>query len=85
VTVPATRAEIETRIKAIIADVLDVDTNSLSLTSNLNDELNIGSLELAELLINIDSEFNIHISDEEAQKIHTVGGLIDYIEKNSVV
>jgi acyl carrier protein len=85
VTVPATRAEIETRIKAIIADVLDVDTNSLSLTSNLNDELNIGSLELAELLINIDSEFNIHISDEAAQKIHTVGGLIDYIEKNSVV
>lgn len=75
------RSQIEDRVKSITAEVLGVDKSEINTTAKLIDELNVGSLELAELLISIDTEFNVHISDEEAQKIHTIEALVDHIFK----
>ncbi len=72
---------IQKRIKAIVSDILNVDVTIIKPDTKLKSELNIDSLELAELLLHIESEFKVYISDTHAQKIQTMQELVDYISQ----
>ena len=74
---------IETRVKKIIIEKLNVDEKELTPEANFSNDLGADSLDTAELIMEFEKEFNIAITDVDAEKLLTVGEAIDYIEKNA--
>ena len=69
------------KIKEIIIDKLGVDENKISENAKFIDDLGADSLDTVELIMQFEEEFNIEISDEDAETITTVGKATSYIEK----
>lgn len=75
-------SDIESRVKAIIVDKLNVDENEITPTAEFSKDLGADSLDTVELIMEFEKEFDIQIPDEEAEKITTVGDALSYIEAN---
>ncbi len=71
------------RVKAIIVDQLDVDESEVTLEASFVDDLDADSLDVVELVMELEDEFDMEIADEEAEKITTVGDAVEYIESQS--
>ena len=69
------------RVVQIIVEKFGVDEIFLSYDTSFADDLNIDSLDIYELFMTIEKEFRITIPDEDAEKLLTVGMLIDYIDE----
>lgn len=69
----------EERVRAIIIDLLGVDEDQIVPEARFREDLEADSLDLVELIMAFEEEFEGEISDEEAQKITTVGEAINYI------
>ena len=74
--------EIFEKVKAIIIDLLQVSEDSVTLDANFTNDLGADSLDLVELIMGIEEEFNLEIPDGEAEKVVTVGDVVDYIKEN---
>jgi acyl carrier protein len=73
-------SELETRVKKIVAEQLNVpDESDITLESSFIDDLGADSLDTVELVMAFEEEFNLEISDEDADKIKTVGDALNYI------
>ena len=70
-------------IEKIIAENLGIDQNSIKDTSNFANDLGADSLNIVEIVMAIEEEFDIEIPDEDAETLHTVGQVKQYIEDNS--
>ena len=70
------------KIRVILAGQFDVDEDSLKPETDLQDDLGADSLDVVDLLMSIEDEFEIEIPDEEIENIRTVGDLVNYIESN---
>lgn len=73
-------SDIQERISNIVVDVLGVDADRVELDARFRDDLDADSLDLVELIMQFEEEFGGEISDEDAQKIETVGQAVKYIE-----
>ncbi len=73
--------EIEKGVKDIIVDLLQVDRDQITLATRFREDLKADSLDLVELIQAIEEKFHGDISDEEAQKITTVGEAVKYIDE----
>ena len=73
-------ASVEERVKTIVVDLLGVDESRVSPDAHFRDDLEADSLDLVELIMAFEEEFGGEISDEDAQKIETVGQAVDYIQ-----
>jgi len=69
------------KIKEIIVDNLGVSEEEIKLESSLVDDLGADSLDAVELIMAIEDEFDISISDEVAQEMKTVKDIVEYLEK----
>lgn len=67
------------RVKEIIVDNLDVDESKVTMEASFRDDLEADSLDVVELVMELEDEFDMEIADEEAEKINTVGDAVDYI------
>jgi len=74
---------VEEKIKKIICEQLEVDEKDVLPEASFVDDLGADSLDQVELIMAMEEEFGISISDEEAEKIATVQNAIEYIEKNT--
>lgn len=74
-----TMNEIFDRVKEIIIDQLDVEEDMITPETSIIDDLEADSLDMVELMMAIEEEFNIEIDDEEAERITTVGEAVSYI------
>ena len=74
--------EIFEKVKNIIVDLLQVSEDSVTLESQFIDDLGADSLDLVELIMGIEEEFNIEIPDGEAEKVVTVEDVVEYIKEN---
>jgi len=72
-------ADILQSIKEIIVDLLGVDEDKITRESRFREDLEADSLDLVELIMAFEDKFGAEISDEDAQKITTVGEAVDYI------
>ncbi len=72
--------EVFEKVKEIIVDQLGVDEDKVTMEASFRDDLEADSLDLVELIMAFEEEFGGEISDEEAQKITTVGGAVRYLE-----
>ncbi len=74
------KEEIFGKVKGIIVDQLGVDEDKVTMEASFRDDLEADSLDLVELIMAFEEEFGGEISDEEAQKITTVGQAVNYLE-----
>ena len=70
------------KIKSLLADQLDADAEGITLETNIADDLGADSLDVVELLMAIEDEFEVEIPDEEIENLKTVGAVVDYIQEN---
>lgn len=75
------REEIEVRIKEIVADKSGCEISEVGEQTNLEETLGMDSLERVELLMEVEKEFNISISDEDAETVITTKDCVDLVEK----
>ena len=75
-------AEIEAKVKNIVAEQLGVDQAEISLETSFVNDLNADSLDTVELVMELEDQFDVSIPDEEAEKIQTVGQAVTYISAN---
>jgi acyl carrier protein len=73
---------IQDRLKKIIVDQLGVDESEAVPSASFVEDLNADSLDLVELIMSLEEEFKLQISDEDAEKITTVQEAEDYIEEH---
>ncbi|MBW2452626.1 MAG: acyl carrier protein [Deltaproteobacteria bacterium] len=76
-------ASIAERVKQIVTEQLGVDEDQVTSDASFMDDLGADSLDTVELVMALEEEFDIEISDEDAEKIQTVQDAIDYISENS--
>ncbi|MBO4293005.1 MAG: acyl carrier protein [Clostridia bacterium] len=74
--------EIFDKLKEIIVNQLGVDDEQVKLKSTFVDDLSADSLDIVELVMNIEEEFDLEIPDEAAEKIVTVEDVVKYIEEH---
>jgi acyl carrier protein len=70
---------IETRVRAILVEKLGVDEHLLNRNASFHDDLGVDSLDVIETFTVLEKEFGIKIADEAAEKLTTVGSVVDYI------
>ena len=75
-------SDIESRVRNIVVELLGVEEDEVKPASRFREDLEADSLDLVELIMAFEEEFNGEISDEQAQTITTVGEAIAYINEN---
>jgi acyl carrier protein len=73
----------EERVRKIIVELLGKEDSEITMDASFRDDLEADSLDLVELIMEFESEFGGEISDEEAQKIVTVGDAIKYLDEKA--
>ena len=71
------------KIKSIIVEQLDADEADVTMEANIQDDLGADSLDVVDLVMSIEENFDIEIPDEDVENIKTVGDIVKYIENNT--
>lgn len=72
--------EIFEKVKGIVVEQLGVEETAVKMEATFVDDLSADSLDIVELIMSIEEEFDMEIPDEDAEKIVTVGDVVDYIK-----
>ena len=73
-------ATVVERVTKVIVDRLGVDESEVKIEASFRDDLGADSLDVVELIMELEDEFDMEISDDDAEKIGTVGDVVTYIE-----
>ena len=69
-------------IKTILSEQLEVKPEIITMETNIADDLGADSLDVVELLMSIEEEFDVEIPDEKIESLRTVGSVVDYIQEH---
>ncbi len=70
------------KVKALVAEQLDADADSIQENTSISDDLGADSLDVVDLVMAIEDEFSIEIPEDQVENIKTVGDIVKYIEDN---
>lgn len=73
------RAKVVEEVRSILVEQLGVDPSEVTEEASFQEDLNADSLDLVELIMEMEDRFKVKIPDEEAEKIQTVGNAVDYV------
>ena len=71
------------KVKGILAEQLDIDEDSITADSSIVEDLGADSLDIVDLVVSLEDEFDTEIPDEAIEGIKTVGDIVHYIEENA--
>ena len=71
------------RVKKIIVERLSVDPSKVTMEASFKEDLGADSLDVVELVMELEDQFDLEISDEDAEKITTVGEVVNYIQSHT--
>ena len=71
------------KVRSIIVDQLDVDEEKVTMNANIQDDLGADSLDIVDLVMSFEDEFDLEIPDDQVEKIKTVGDVVKYIEEKT--
>lgn len=71
------------KVKDIIVDQLDVDEDKITMDSSITEDLGADSLDVVDLIMSLEEEFDIKIPDEEVENVKTVGDIVKFIEETN--
>ena len=74
--------EVFEKVKAVIVEQLGVAETSVEMESSFIDDLGADSLDIVELVMDLEEEFDMEIPDSDAEKVVTVGDVVEYIKEN---
>ncbi len=77
-----TQQEIFKEVQDILVDQLGVEPEEVTMDANFIDDLNADSLDIVELIMTLEQEFEVSIPDEDAEKISNVADVVNYIKDN---
>ena len=69
------------KVKAVIAEQTGIDESEIKLESTFTEDLNIDSLDMVELVLELEEEYGIEIDEDDADKIKTIGDVVNYINE----
>ena len=69
------------KIRAILCEQLELEENQVTMESSIMEDLGADSLDLVDLLMSLEDQFNLEVPDEDVEKIKTVGDLVRYVEE----
>lgn len=70
------------RVKKIVVERLNVDPSEVTMEAGIKEDLGADSLDVVDLIMELEDEFSIEIAEEEAEKMSTVGDIVNYINSN---
>ena len=71
------------KIRALLADQLDIPADSITPESDIIDDLEADSLTVLDMVMTLEDEFDIEIPDEDVEKLRTVGNVVSYVEDHT--
>lgn len=71
------------KVREVISNVLGIESEDITMESSFIEDLGADSLDVVELIMDLQEEFDIEIPDEEAEKVQTVGDVVDYIKTHT--
>ncbi len=71
------------KVRAILCEQLDIDEDKVTMDSSIVDDLCADSLDVVDIIMSLEDEFDMEFSDEDSESIKTVGDLVKYVEANS--
>ena len=74
-----TREEVFEQVRTILVDTLSVDEDRVTMSARFQEDLETDSLDLVELVMQMEEDFGVKISDEEAAEIKTIGDAVDFV------
>ncbi len=77
-----TQMQLAEKLKTIVVDQLGVNEENVTMEATFVDDLAADSLDIVELVMNVEREFDLEIPDEDAEKIVTIGDVVKYIEEH---
>lgn len=75
---------LENRISEIIVSRLNVKPEEVTTTANLKDDLGADSLDMVDLMMDLEDTFNLKISDEEGNNLQTVGSVVEFLKTKGI-
>lgn len=71
------------KLKEIIMDQLDVEEDEVTMDANIQEDLDADSLDMVDLVMSVEEEFDLKIEDEDVEKIKTVGDIVSFIKAHT--
>lgn len=71
------------KVKDILVDQLDVEEEKVTMEASITDDLGADSLDLVDLVMSLEEEFDVEIPDDQVENIKTVGDIVKYVEDNA--
>jgi len=71
------------KVKAILVDQLDVEEDKITADASITEDLGADSLDVVDLVMSLEEEFDVEIPDDQIENIKTVGDIVKYIEENA--
>ena len=71
------------KVKGILVDQLDVEEEKVTMEASITEDLGADSLDVVDLVMSLEEEFDVEIPDDQVENIKTVGDILKYIEENA--